>query len=191
LPYGGLAGEVPSGQRPCPLPRLWWTKPDLYVCLRLDRPTSFWNVRFALEFPASWSKRTRRSRTIRGWWATMWDSWRKQRFLSELDYSCIKFSSPVSVLVTWRFSIFILAQSMTFAKFARRQNTHVERRHNITVALPLCGVPCQPTRLLRGPLLCLLIDLHQPLGRGWVAIVRLKPRDLRRLQEALGVVEER
>ncbi|CAM9126298.1 unnamed protein product [Scytosiphon promiscuus] len=32
---------------------------------------------------------------------------------------------------------------------------------------------------------------EDPLGRGWLAIIRLKPRDLRRLQEALGVVEER
>ncbi|CAM9256999.1 unnamed protein product [Ectocarpus sp. 4 AP-2014] len=32
---------------------------------------------------------------------------------------------------------------------------------------------------------------EDPLGRGWLAIVRLKPRDLRRLQEALGVTEER
>ncbi|CAM9383008.1 unnamed protein product [Ectocarpus sp. 12 AP-2014] len=32
---------------------------------------------------------------------------------------------------------------------------------------------------------------EDPLGRGWLAIIRLKPRDLRRLQEALGVTEER
>ncbi|CAM9756763.1 unnamed protein product [Ectocarpus fasciculatus] len=32
---------------------------------------------------------------------------------------------------------------------------------------------------------------EDPLGRGWLAIIRLKPRDLRRLQEALGVKEER
>ncbi|CAM9477005.1 unnamed protein product [Pylaiella littoralis] len=32
---------------------------------------------------------------------------------------------------------------------------------------------------------------EDPLGLGWLAIVRLKPRDLRHLQQALGVVEER
>eukprot|EP00903_Cladosiphon_okamuranus_P005637 g5603.t1 len=32
---------------------------------------------------------------------------------------------------------------------------------------------------------------EDPLGRGWLAIIRLKPRDLRRLQDALGVVDER
>ncbi|CAM9843589.1 unnamed protein product [Ectocarpus sp. 12 AP-2014] len=32
---------------------------------------------------------------------------------------------------------------------------------------------------------------EDPLGRGWLAIIRLKSRDLRRLQEALGVTEER
>eukprot|EP00752_Nemacystus_decipiens_P016378 g14640.t1 len=32
---------------------------------------------------------------------------------------------------------------------------------------------------------------EDPLGRGWLAIIRLKPRDLRRLQDALGIVEER
>ncbi|CAM9936787.1 unnamed protein product [Sphacelaria rigidula] len=31
----------------------------------------------------------------------------------------------------------------------------------------------------------------EPLGRGWVAIVRLKPRDLRRLNEVVGVVDKR
>ncbi|CAN0004652.1 unnamed protein product [Ascophyllum nodosum] len=32
---------------------------------------------------------------------------------------------------------------------------------------------------------------EDPLGRGWLAIVRLKPRDLRRLQDALGVSDDR
>lgn len=36
----------------------------------------------------------------------------------------------------------------------------------------------------------LCCSFPQPLGRGWLVIIRLKPRDLRRLQEAVGVKDE-
>lgn len=47
---------------------------------------------------------------------------------------------------------------------------------------------CHVIRPAAAAALC--CSFPQPLGRGWLVIIRLKPRDLRRLQEAVGVKDE-